>query len=90
MIELLTVVAINGRSDGFIDLPTAVLLQYQDINYVRNYNSGGSAGNAVQAGCIAGSFGTLITRKAPPEAKSSRTPTTCYPGNDRHLLPSYP
>ena len=53
------IIAMDGNNDGYIDLPSAVLLQYQDINYVRNYSAGNNSagGNAVQAGCIAGTFG---------------------------------
>ena len=53
------IVAIDGNNDGYIDLPGAVLLQYSDINYVKNYSAGtnNSGGNAVQAGCIGGTFG---------------------------------
>jgi prepilin-type N-terminal cleavage/methylation domain-containing protein len=52
------IVAIDGNNDGYIDLPSAVLLQYQDINYVKNYAAGNKGGgNAVQADCIAGTFG---------------------------------
>jgi prepilin-type N-terminal cleavage/methylation domain-containing protein len=47
------IVAIDGDYDGYVDAPAAVLLQYEDVNYV--HRSGG--GNAVQLGCIAGSFG---------------------------------
>jgi type II secretory pathway pseudopilin PulG len=47
------IVAIDGSKDGYIQLSSLVLLQYQDLNYITNHG----AGNAVQAGCIAGSFG---------------------------------
>jgi len=52
------IVAIDGNYDGYIQLSSAVLLNYQDLNYITTYsgqNNGG--GNAVQSGCIEGSFG---------------------------------
>jgi prepilin-type N-terminal cleavage/methylation domain-containing protein len=52
------VIAIDGNYDGYVQPSTnGVLLQYTDLNYV-TYTGGGSGGNAVQTGAIAGSFGS--------------------------------
>jgi prepilin-type N-terminal cleavage/methylation domain-containing protein len=52
------IVAIDGNYDGYVQNSSAALLNYNDLNYITTYqgtNNGG--GNAVQSGCIAGSFG---------------------------------
>jgi len=52
------IIAIDGNYDGYVQPTTnGVLLQYTDLNYVTYTGAGGSGGNAVQSGAIAGSFG---------------------------------
>ena len=46
------IVAIDGNYDGYVQPTSGVLTAYSDINYVK-FNGA----NAVQTGCIAGSFG---------------------------------
>jgi prepilin-type N-terminal cleavage/methylation domain-containing protein len=70
------IVDIDGNYDGYIQNSSSLLLGYSDLNYVQytapnngGTGGGGGSGNALQTGCVAGSFGSDHTQGSASNAK---------------------